>query len=118
MRRVIPLSAEAQAVADDLARRGIEPVVGTPLPVGLSPAIVQEIAANVPAFRLAYHMALAGLSGTALQRLDADIKAKAQATAAQLAREEMELTLRGKQAPQQPQAEPIGLFAQRQEELF
>jgi len=33
-------------------------------------------------------------------------------------KEEMELTLRGKQAPTTPQAEPVGLFAQHQEELF
>ena len=53
-----------------------------------------------------------------LPELAADIQEHAQATAAQLAREEMELTRRGKQAPRQPQAEPVGLFAQRQEELF
>ena len=56
--------------------------------------------------------------GVTLNALDAAIKAKARATAAQLAREEMELTLRSKQGPKQPQAEPVGLFAQRQEELF
>jgi hypothetical protein len=56
--------------------------------------------------------------GVALNALDTDMKAKARATAAQIAKEEMELTLRGKQAPTTPQAEPVGLFAQHQAELF
>ncbi len=56
--------------------------------------------------------------GVTLNALDAAIKEQARATAAQITKEEMELTLRGKQAPQQLQAEPVGLFAQHQEELF
>ena len=56
--------------------------------------------------------------GVTLNALDAAIKEQARATAAQITKEEMEWTLRGKQGPQQPQAEPVGLFAQRQEELF
>jgi len=56
--------------------------------------------------------------GVALSALDAAIKEQARATAAQITKEEMEWTLRGKQAPTQLQAEPVGLFAQHQEELF
>lgn len=56
--------------------------------------------------------------GVTLNALDAAIKEQARATAAQLAKEKMELTLCQKQGPQQPQAEPIGLFAQTQGTLF
>lgn len=57
MRRFIKLSAEAQAAAAHLARRGVLPEPGAPLPLNMTPQAVEEINNNLNAFRLAWHMA-------------------------------------------------------------
>ena len=59
MRQFIRLSADAQAVAADLARRGVREILAgqTPLPANLRPEVVAEINANLGWFKLAHHMA-------------------------------------------------------------
>jgi hypothetical protein len=53
-----------------------------------------------------------------LATLALEIESAAQADQAQRTRERLELTLTQKQAPKKAQAEPVGLFAQTQQQLF
>jgi len=57
MRHFIKLSPEAQSAANWQAARGHDGSAGTPLPAGISTQASDEIAAHVPVFRLAVHMA-------------------------------------------------------------
>jgi hypothetical protein len=57
VRLFIPLSPLAQRVAEDMARLGIEPVDGAPLPALLPTDLEREIQIHLSAFRLAWHMA-------------------------------------------------------------